>query len=482
MAGFCYAAKYTAWTATPYALGSIAWITWKDRKPGAARAVLRNTAVAAAGAALLIAPWMLKNWLWLQNPLSPFFNNIFPNPYVTVEFERSYRNYLALYDLHSRWQIPMVVTTKGGLSGLLGPVFLLAPLALLSLRRREGRRLLFAALVFSVFYFSNIGTRFLIPALPFVALSLTLALSAVPAAAVALVLVHAAISWPSVLPKYAKFELWRLTNIPYREALRIRPEDKFLESNMWYYPVVRMIEEKTPPGARIFTRTGIPAAYTTRNIMVGFQSAQNKMRETILLSGMAPEYAPTLRLRFAFPRESLRAVRVVQTNTADGIWSVNEFRLYDSGRELPRSSAWRLTANPYPWGIQDAFDNSLVTLWQCGELIRPGQSISADFGGIVSLDSAVIEAAPNQWGIKLQLEGQTGGGEWKLLAAQPEISSAGRPLGLRRAAAEELKRRGVDYVLIFEDEVGAGDMRRNADFWGVTAIGEAKGARLYKLP
>jgi len=60
----------------------------------------------------------------------------------------------------------MQVTTSGHLGGLLGPVFLLAPLALFSLRRKEGRRLLLAALVFGANYFDNIGTRFLIPSLP----------------------------------------------------------------------------------------------------------------------------------------------------------------------------------------------------------------------------------------------------------------------------------------------------------------------------
>ena len=53
-----------------------------------------------------------------------------------------------MYHLKSRWQIPMEVTTYGSLSGLLGPVFLLAPLGLLALRRREGRQLWLAALVF----------------------------------------------------------------------------------------------------------------------------------------------------------------------------------------------------------------------------------------------------------------------------------------------------------------------------------------------
>ena len=81
-----------------------------------------------------------------------------------------------MYHLKSRWEIPLQATVYGSLSGLLGPVFLLAPLGLLALRRREGRQLWLAALVFGANYFSNITTRFLIPPLPFVALAMMLAL------------------------------------------------------------------------------------------------------------------------------------------------------------------------------------------------------------------------------------------------------------------------------------------------------------------
>jgi hypothetical protein len=125
----------------------------------------------------VIAPWLLKNWIYLHNPVAPFYNRLFPNPFVLVSFEDTYRRMLSMYELKTRWQIPMQVTTYGSLSGLLGPVFLLSPLGLSALRRREGRHLLLAALVFGANYFSNIGTRFLIPVLPFAALAMALALA-----------------------------------------------------------------------------------------------------------------------------------------------------------------------------------------------------------------------------------------------------------------------------------------------------------------
>jgi hypothetical protein len=473
VAGFAVATKYTGWLAVPYALGFVAW------KRGRAR----ELCCVALGAAMMIVPWLAKNWIWVHNPVAPFFNELFPNPYVMVSFEKLFRHNLAVYELKSRWQIPMQVTTYGSLAGLLGPVFLLSPVALLALRRRQGRQLLFAALVFGANYFSNIGARFLIPSLPFVALAMAMVLSELPNLAVAVMLLHAFISWPAMVPRYCRPDAWRLSKVPWREALRIKPEDGYVESHLLNYGVDRMIERTTASGSTIFTFKPIPEAYTSRRILVEYESAANQISAAILWTAFLPEYAPTWRLRFAFPRQPLRAVRVVQTNTAEGQWNIHEFRVFDGARELPRQPRWRLTARPYPWGIQSAFDNSLATFWLCGDALHPGQFAQVNFGVPEAADAVTIETAPNQWGIRLKLEGQdVAGGQWKLLTPAPELSDAPRPLGLRRAVAEELKRRGIDYVLFFEDDMGADDLRGNADLYGIRQAGEYKGARLYQLP
>lgn len=470
-AGFAFATKYTAWPAVAYAVG---FVLVKNRKAAL------PVAVCAAAA---IAPWLLKNWIYLQNPVAPFFNRQFPNPYVMVGFEDSFRRLMAMYQLKSRWEIPMEATVYGSLSGLLGPVFLLAPLGLLALRRREGRQLWLAVVVFGVNYFSNIATRFLIPPLPFVALAMTLGLSAIlPQLAVAAAMVSAVLSWPSMIPRYSHADAWRLLKIPWRDALRLRPEEGYLETRLLYYGVDRMIEQQTAPGSTVFTFVPVPEAYTSRYIRVEYESAANQIAGKILLTAVAPEYAPTWRLRFRFPRQTLRGLRVVQTNRGEDTWSIHEFRIYQGDRELPRAAEWRLTAQPYPWGIQDAFDNSLATFWLCGETLKPGQRVQVDFHGEQTADSVVLEAAPNQYAARLKLEGQDAAGRWQLLAAAPTAGDAPRPLGLRRALAGELKRRGIDYLLIFDTDNGAEDLRVNADLWGLRAVGDYKGARLYQLP
>jgi hypothetical protein len=482
VAGFAFATKYTAWPAVAYA---VCFVVVRDRK-----ALGRALLPVAACAAVVITPWLLKNWIYLHNPVAPFFNRQFPNPYVMAGFEDIYRRMMAIYQLKSRWEIPMQVTTYGSVSGLLGPVFLLAPLGLVALRRKEGRQLWLAALVFSLTYFSNIAARFLIPPMPFVALALALALSAVPRLAIGVAMLSAVLSWPAMVARYAHPDAWRLLRIPWKEALRLRPEESYLERRLEHYGVDRLIERKTAPGSTVFTFVPFPEAYTSRHIRVEYQSAANQIAGKILWTAAAPEYAPTWRLRFRFPRQTLRGLRVVQTNRSaresEDTWSIHEFRIYDGEHELPRAAGWRLTAQPYPWGIQDAFDNSLVTFWLCGETLRPGQFVAVDFHGEQTADSVVLEAAPNQWAVRLKLEGRVDGGgapgRWQLLAAAATPGDAPRPLGLRRAVADELKRRGIDYLLVFDTDNGADDLRLNADLWGMRAVGDYKGARLYQLP
>jgi hypothetical protein len=472
VAGFAYATKYTAWVAVPYALG---FVVWKSRR-------FRDVLVVGVCAAILIGPWMAKNWLWVQNPLAPFYNRVFPNAHVGVNFEKEYREYLTTYDLKSRREIPLQVTIHGALAGVLGPVFLLSPIALLALRRREGRHLLFAAAVFGATYFTNIGTRFLIAPLPFVALAMMVALNRIPSLAVAVALLHCILSWPSVVRRYTAVNDWHLRKIPYREALRIKPEDGFLASNLPYYRVTRMVEQSAAPGSTVFTFTPIPEAYTSRRILVAYQSTDNLIGQRLVFMGFNREHAPVWRLRFVFPRQPLRGVRIVQTNSAPDVWSMHELRIFDGGREWPRDPHWLLTAHPDPWDLSNLLDGNLMTFWLCGDTLHPGQFVQAEFGQAETADSVRIETTPSQWGIRLRLEGEDAAGAWHTLAPQFEVmENAPTPPDLRRMATAELKRRGIDYLLIFDGEFGADDLQKNAELWGIRQVGEEQGARLYQL-
>ncbi len=131
VAGFAYAAKYTAFLVVPYVLAIVAAKSFRRVKP---------LLVVATCAAVMIAPWMIKNAVWFHNPVSPFLNSVFPNPDIHISFEKEYAANMRHYEgLKSASEIPLELTVRGGLlGGLLGPVFLLAPLGLLAARSPAG--------------------------------------------------------------------------------------------------------------------------------------------------------------------------------------------------------------------------------------------------------------------------------------------------------------------------------------------------------
>ena len=227
LAGFAFAIKYTAFMAPVYATGFVAYTVWRSHKR-----TLRPLLVVALSAAVLIIPTLVKNWIVVRNPVSPFFNRVFPNPYIHVSFEQDVLARMRAYDsIHSVWQIPYEVTLSGAaLQGLLGPVFLLAPLSLLALRYPAGRRLLLAAFVFLLPYPANLGTRFLLPAATFIAPAIGLALRGSSAIVAPILLLHALLSWPSNIHWYSDMNCWRLGQPSLRAALRLESEDEYLRN------------------------------------------------------------------------------------------------------------------------------------------------------------------------------------------------------------------------------------------------------------
>ncbi|MDP3001257.1 MAG: glycosyltransferase family 39 protein, partial [Bryobacterales bacterium] len=478
-AGFCYAVKYPAALAGPYAL---LWVSWKLRREPAR--CLRSAALVSACALLMAAPWMAKNWIWAGNPFSPYFNRIFPNPYVHIAFEQAWAEFgRHLGIVTSRWQVPWEAAVTGRLNGLLGPVFLLAPLALLGLRRPEGRRLAAAAGVFAIPAAFGIDTRYLIPALPFLALAMAVAVAGSPRILVALALTHTILSLPSNSGLYCSAESWRLSDIPVLAALRIEPEESFLQRRLPEYAIARMVEQKVPPGGRVFAYGGLPQGYTSREIVIEWTSAFNKALCNMLWISIDAELVPARRIEFTVARRPLRALRVIQTARSKHIWSVSELTIHAAGKELPRAPQWRLRARPNPWDVQRAFDNSVLTRWTAGESSAAGMFLEVDFGRPEPVDSVVVRATRDQDGVRLRLDGRLESGEWTTLASVPgRVEDAPPPvMALRRSVAEEFKNARVEYLLIRDGEWGADEFRRNAEGWRLELLGETAGARLYRF-
>ena len=418
LAGYCYAAKYTAFVMTIYAVG---FVVWRSRR-------MKPLLVVSACAAAMIVPWVVKDWIEVENPVAPFFNKVFRNPYRRVVAEEEYNDYLRHYSVDDRWSLPLEVTVRGqNTGGLIGPIFLLAPLALLALRFREGRRLLLAGLLLFAPYMANIGTRFLIPCLPFFAMAMAMAIAWPPALA-AVLLFHAVASWPSMIPKYSAKYSWRLDRILWKQAIRKIPQDTYLRQNFAQYGIVRMIEDAVPKGLPVLAVNGLPDAYTTHEILVGFQSAYNDDLADILNSGWDEARQPNRRIIFKFPAKAMRRVRVLETGVGAPLeeFKATELRYFSGGVELARDPAWRLRAWPNPWDVQMAFDNSPATRWRSWETAAPGMYLDADFGKFEMVDEVRLETSFDYANLKLQVEEMNPSGQWVKVASDPRDGNDSR--------------------------------------------------------
>jgi len=488
LAGFAFAVKYTGVMALLYALifvvsrTSLPAFPWKELARQARRPVLLAIPL------VFILPWMLKNWIWVENPVSPFANRWFPNPYVHLSFEDDYRTLMSRQQVQNWREIPMQLGVKGtAVGGIVGPFFLLAPLALLAARRREGRQILLAGAVFLLPYFSSIGARFMIPALPFVSLAIALAIGNASSLLFILMLAAGLVCWPPVVNLYCQGPAWgRPSRMPLRQALRLESEESWLSRKSPPYAIAKLVEQKVPDSESVFA-FGTPArSYLTRKVMVRYESAPGEVLGDILWSPLFGN-RPALALDFHFPPtelrpRELRKVRLVQTApAAESMWSVSELRVYSSGREVTRSPEWRLNARPNPWDVQLAFDNSPSTRWRSWEPARLGMFLEIDFGGVRQLDMLRLEREDGQNAMKYRVDGMDAKGEWTTLSSESTPLSLPIAVNLRREATREISRRGFHYLLVDESDPGAGDYRLYAAAWGLTLVGESHGSRLYRI-
>ncbi len=475
LAGYCYALKYTGAFVIPLLLALAAWRAGRDW--------WKVSLAAGLPAAALVAPWMIKNWLWAGNPLAPFFNRWFPNPFTTISFEIDYRaNMAVMQDGSSRWAGLWDALVSGHQSqGAIGPLFILAPVALLALRSSEGRRLLAFALVLLPGYVSNFGARFLLPLLPFVSLAMGMGLPRPALLLPLLAAAHAVISLPAMLPKYLHPYAWRLGPPPFAAALRRIPEDEFISSRLPSYPAARKLDEVLPGVQKVYAVSMVPQAYTRHTILVFYQSALGHQLREFLMTARERAEEVLLNYRYSFAPRTLRKIRVLQTGPrAGGEWSMAELRVWRDGRELPRSPQWRLDAHPNPWEVQSAFDNNLITRWFSREPVRPGMWVEIDFGGKETVDALTLEAGLWQ-PVALRVEGMEEGGSWIELAREAQESHVQPQRGRRRAAMAEFKARGVNYLIVHDNEELAEDLQRNAAYWGITEIFEIGAMRLYRI-
>ena len=452
LAGFCFAIKYTGFVALVYAT-----------------LVVRRFAVRLLlPAACVAVPWLLKNAIWLHNPVSPFLNRIFPNPYVHVSLEDFYRGYLAHYGLQSLKPLFWIVTVTGQLGGQIGPLFLLAPIALLALRFRAGRQCLLAAAVFLIPYPQNIGARFLIPALPFVAVAMALNF---PRWAVPVVITAAAIlAWPRVIDRYrAPSGGWQIVTVPWKAALGIIPRETWLRRYPGYR-TAETINSVVPADASIWSDTSLAEAYLKPRVLVNYTSAEGEQIQDLLHMPVDPGMQPRWNLRFTFPARSLSHVRIAQdASSRDDIWSIGEVRFWNGAAEIRPVSA---EAHPFSWDIHFALDGDPVTRWRSWKSIEPGMYVDFAFSPSVILDRVDLHCSHDQWKIRLRIEG---------VPARLEILEDPALPDLRQTAIRDVKAHGVRFLMTGSGDSAANDMALDPARWGLALAAHTEAGNLYEI-
>jgi hypothetical protein len=468
IAGFCFAIKYTGFAAGAYVLAVLAWEYACDRR--------RETAIAAAMAAGLIlimdAPWLIRNWLWLDNPVSPFFNRLFPNPYTHISFEEDYRHYFHTYNLPNLKPLFWGVTVHGQFGGVLGPLFLLTPLALITLRSREGRRILLAGAFFLLPYPGNIGARFLLPALPFAALGIALAFEFSQRLRTALVVAAAVLAWPPVSQYYAMPYNWQITDMPWKAALAIVSQDDFLAKNDGDWVTARMLDQYVPPGKRVWSTDAVAEAYSTTRVLVNYYSAESELIQDILYS---PTYgdSPTLLLRYTFPAHELSHLRLLQkAGGVNEMWSVAEMRFFHGSEEIAPEKSWHDTASSFPWDIGLAFDRNPATRWRSWESIHPGMSMDVNFGHSVVVDRVELLGPHNQPHAEIALDG---------IDAHLEKLDVPEPPNYRRLVTATVKAMGIDYLLTSGDGWLAKETHADPASWGLRKLADRGSSWLFEI-
>jgi hypothetical protein len=299
---------------------------------------------------------------------------------------------------------------------------------------------------------------------------------------VALLAAHAILSWPNVIPSYASQWAWRLQKVTWKEALRLRSEDNYILSLMPSYGLTRKIETLVPPGRRVMVFGQLPEAYTNRDVFVGFQSAEGTGLRDVFLTPLIRERQATRQVILRIPAGKHRAVRVVQNrDESGGQWTVTEMRLYEGESEVVRSPHWRLRARPTLHEVQKAFDGSFVTRWTTDQGRYNGMYIEVDFGREEAIDTVVLSLSTDQPWDSYHVEVPDAAEAWTRVKTGLQLREVTTPLGLRRAAVEELLRRNVQYLVISDSDFGSADLILNREVWGMDELAYFADVRLYRL-
>jgi len=467
-AGFCYSIKISGLIIIPPAMLYYAW-----------RRDWAKLAWFTGGASLMIAPWMLRAYAMTGNPFAPLFNRFFPNPYFYILSEQNMSVWLRSYGSVKWWELPLEVTIRGArLQGLIGPAFLALPVALLALKQRAGRILLAAVAVLLPIWLMNAGARFLMPALPLLALALVMVLP--KRVAWSLAIAQAILCLPPVLELWTAEHAWRLRGFPIKAALRIESDEAYLQAAIPEYNIAKAIEKATPPQAKILDLVGLPALYMQREALSGALSAEGLRLNEVILAAMNTSKGMLYDQTASWPEAQIRGIRIEQHDDRPAPWSISELHLTRGDAPIEPEKSWDLDASPNIWEAARAMDRNLLTPWSTREPARDGMYYQVTFGKPVSVTGLTVVSLASQRSSNAVIEGLDAQGNWKKLG----IFSATTPregVNLRPTAGKTLKKAGVQYIAVQSAEEVGRSFKENITDWGMELAAEPEGIYLFRL-
>ena len=340
LAGFCYAIKLPG---VFVVAGAVLFVAAQRRwKP---------VLIVAAGAALMMAPWVLRAAVLTGNPVAPLMNRLFPNPHFHIATDQELASDLRSLGDVRPLEVPWELAFGDHLTGTYGPLLLALPVGLLALRRRQdrfrGRLLWAAALLLALPWLTNTGARFLMPAAVLAAIALGMALPR--PAAWAAIAIQAVLCWPHVLDAWETRYSFRLHEFPLAAAVGAESEADYCKRRFEEYNVARMIQRATPPDARILALLSVASAYLDREVAVTWQSAEaDQLLDTLRLASLYST-SPTFDWKAVWPEQVVRALRFRMPAGYEGEWDISEVQLFSGEDRLFNSPQWTIGGWPNRW-------------------------------------------------------------------------------------------------------------------------------------
>jgi hypothetical protein len=379
--------------------------------------------------------------------------------------------------------------TGTSVAGFFGPLFLLAPLGLFLLRLPQGRRLLLATVLFGLPVVFNTGARFLVPAAPCIALAIALAVADTKFAVPALMIIHAVASWPDIAATYCGRYAPRIDEFPIQAVVDSKEALEYVHRRLGAsWDMAQIIDKRLAAAGRIFCYNCPAQAYTLHDVSLYYATLESRALADMLWTPMETVRQPLKHITLSFAPLIVTRLRVtLPQSRPDEVWTVAEMRIRRDGREIPRSTEWKISASPDPWEAPFAFDNNPVSRWSAEQFGAKGAFLEAAFDAPVTVDSVVLECSEDdseQVTLQAALSsGPTGLNAGALVPVNASVRAAkvDAPIGLRRSAIKMLERYGFEYLMMSNSSYYADDYKKYATFWGIRSIAESGDTTLYHL-